>query len=306
MNIWLCSVDKDKDLRESLMSNIQNLVGVKLNPEIPDLVIVILTVNSNTDNNFLADVKYYIDMGKRNDGVPIVLPALFDISFQKVDDIFRRLSFIVMNYKYNTVQLNELINVIKYYEGKLDIINNAISNEKKIEKITKKADDFVDRSINKLEKRESINKRNAYLCYIFAFVSLVISICFTFWKVGYFFNNSDLTLSIQIQMGLSSIIAITLIIALSKFTFMLGKNFMVESLRNFDRIHAIEFGRFFLSSFGNNAKWEEVERVFKDWNIDYGSSFKNQTNSDYDPELLKYTTELLKLVPHLNQKNNKN
>jgi hypothetical protein len=68
---------------------------------------------------------------------------------------------------------------------------------------------------------------------------------------------------------------------------------MVESIRSFDRIHAISFGRFYLSAFEEGVTREEFLKIFSTWNIDNGATiFRTQSSADYDPKL----TELFAAV----------
>jgi hypothetical protein len=84
--------------------------------------------------------------------------------------------------------------------------------------------------------------------------------------------------------------------AVARLAFVLGKSFMVESLRNGDRAHAISFGRFYLQAFGSRADWAEIKEAFQHWNIDSGSSFSSQSPSDVDPIVVQAAVEIVKAV----------
>ena len=71
---------------------------------------------------------------------------------------------------------------------------------------------------------------------------------------------------------------------------------MVEALRNADRRHAISFGEFYLRAYGANADWKEVKEAFQHWNIDKGSHFLGQNNSEFDPQIFQLAIEIAKAV----------
>ena len=74
---------------------------------------------------------------------------------------------------------------------------------------------------------------------------------------------------------------------------LLGKSFMVEAIRNGDRIHAISFGKFYIKAYGRVASRQEIREVLSNWNIDSGSSFHTQDSKEIDPNVYG-AVELLK------------
>ena len=72
------------------------------------------------------------------------------------------------------------------------------------------------------------------------------------------------------------------IIALSRFFFLLGKSFMVESVRAYNRAHAMHFGKLYLQIYKENFDWTELKDVLKTWNIDSGSAFINLDAKDLE------------------------
>ena len=96
--------------------------------------------------------------------------------------------------------------------------------------------------------------------------------------------------------AVSGLIVIGMLTAVARLAFVLGRSFMVESLTNGDRAHAISFGRFYLQAFGEKAEWAEIKEAFQHWNTDRGSSFSAQTGADVDPVVLQIATEVAKSV----------
>lgn len=48
---------------------------------------------------------------------------------------------------------------------------------------------------------------------------------------------------------------------------------MRESLKNADRMHAINFGNFYVQSYGAAAEWTQVKEAFENWNITSSNAF---------------------------------
>lgn len=157
------------------------------------------------------------------------------------------------------------------------------------------AADFVQKSLSELQEREASFRRLAYLCYSVAYLTLVATVGLGIWRT---LVQVPATRDWQVfaQLATPGVIVLSLLIGLAKYAFTLGKSFMVEALRNADRRHAISFGAFFLRGFGATAKWPEVKDAFQNWNIDSGSHFISQNQSDFDPQILLLAMELAKGV----------
>jgi len=163
------------------------------------------------------------------------------------------------------------------------------------EQVEKSAADFVSKALSDLSKREKSYKFQAYLWYVLSYIALLSSVGFGVWKA----SNVDLsnaTWQAIAQVGVSGVIIIGLMIALAKYSFNLGKSFMVEAIRNADRRHAISFGEFYLKAFGDKSSRDEIRDVFKEWNIDRGSFFINQKADDFDPQLIQIIAEVVKTI----------
>jgi hypothetical protein len=55
------------------------------------------------------------------------------------------------------------------------------------------------------------------------------------------------------------LVLITLFVALAKYCFSYSQSFMHESLKSTERRHAINFGKFYLESYGVNADWGQIK-----------------------------------------------
>ncbi|KMN32754.1 hypothetical protein VI26_16680 [Chromobacterium sp. LK1] len=75
------------------------------------------------------------------------------------------------------------------------------------------------------------------------------------------------------------LVAIALLAGLAKYAFLLGNSYMQEALKNADRRHAINFGKFYLESYGAAAEWSQVKEAFEHWNITGTNAFKRAEES---------------------------
>jgi hypothetical protein len=153
-------------------------------------------------------------------------------------------------------------------------------------KVQEKLDEYISPVLRDLEKRDRFYRRTAYVCYSFALFALSIGLVYACVKAIQT-PPPVTTWEPIVQHVIASIIVIALLGAVTRLAFLLGKSFMVESLRNGDRIHAISFGQFYLRAFGDKVEWTEVKEAFQHWNIDKGSSFIGQNAADVDPQILQ-------------------
>jgi hypothetical protein len=165
-------------------------------------------------------------------------------------------------------------------------------------RVAKTAADYVNESISSLEKRATADRRLSHLWYGLGFACLVSGVGYGLWRVHILLSESPETFGWTkfAALTLLSIVVISLLIALSRYAFMLGKAFMAEALRNADRMHAISFGRFYLNAFAEAADWAQVKEAFQHWNIDRGSTFLAQEISQFDPKLLETAVEIAKVL----------
>jgi hypothetical protein len=163
---------------------------------------------------------------------------------------------------------------------------------------------FIEKSLIDLKNRESQYRRAAKYWYGVAYGTLAIGLAIALWRAltlpGHLSNWFDLA-------GFAAIGAVVLglLVAVARFAFMLGKSYMVEALRNSDRIHAISFGEFYLRAFPDQLEWSQVKDAFQHWNIDKGSSFLGQTSQDFDIEVFKAAVAIAESLKTSKEKKDK-
>ena len=166
----------------------------------------------------------------------------------------------------------ELPEIARIYDLDAKRINEVIENEG----IT-----YLDSCIEEHNEREKRNKFIGYVCYGLSFLFLISMLLFTLFHINRLFD-ADFHLEKAIAVGVSIVIISAVIIALSRFFFLLGKSFMVESVRAYNRAHAMRFGKLYLQIYKENFDWTELKDVLKTWNIDSGSAFINLDAKDLE------------------------
>jgi len=144
----------------------------------------------------------------------------------------------------------------------------------------------------KLEKNEKTNRHLAYFSYSVSILFLALIVILGIIKSNNY-TNVEMDLCSNIFLSLHNVVILTVLAALSRLSFILGKSFIVEAIRNGDRIHAISFGKFYIQAYGKQASRQEIREVLGEWNIDKGSSFHTQDAKEIDPNILGIL-ELLK------------
>ena len=191
--------------------------------------------------------------------------------------------------------------------GLISNISNAVENivgatlakeEKRKERrelLERVASDFIEKSQENLQKRERSYKNQANIWYFVSCSVLILGAGTSFWRAASI-NYNESNLFSLLEVVVLGAISVGLIVGIAKFAFTLGKSFMVESLRNADRSHAISFGEFYLRSYGSDSDWTELKEAFQHWNIDTGSVFSSQKAEDFDPKVLETALALAKLL----------
>jgi hypothetical protein len=151
----------------------------------------------------------------------------------------------------------------------------------------KHIDDYVSTELELLVRRSELFGERANVCYKRCWWILSGAVSFAaFRAVTSSFFPADTWLHV-VQNTASSVIVLAILAATSRFAFVMGKSYMVESIRNNNRRHAIYFGQVYLKAFGDKVTWAEAKEAFQSWNIDIGSSFLTQNPYDIDPQVVQ-------------------
>lgn len=180
------------------------------------------------------------------------------------------------------------------YQKKID--DDKASKKAAEEKVQTKLSEYLKETLVTLRTAKRTNQVTAYVFYTLSVLPLGVAIirAVYFSRLGDMLSQNPISLAIT---AFSQLVVIILLISISKLFFSLGKSFMVESVRNSDRIHAISFGKFFLDAYGYTATREEVLKAFSAWNIDDGrTGFRDISGADYDPKFNTYLDEVKDII----------
>lgn len=159
-----------------------------------------------------------------------------------------------------------------------------LETERLTESIETDGYQYLESTIADLKKQATTNKCIAFFCYVTSFIGLAAMLFFTYRRFCTFaYTNAVVDIHYTIILCLEAVILSALVVALSRFLFLLGKSFMVESIRFFDRAHAIGLGRLYLKLYKEKFQWNELRDVLASWNIDSGSAFRHLDAKDIEP-----------------------
>lgn len=200
--------------------------------------------------------------------------------------------------------LHAIVDPDRDAEKEADAIERAISafagrraaREERAAAVQANAADYVVVAIKSLIVLERRNRFFGTAWYVVGFAALVGGVLFGAYGVTQLEAAPDRQWIAFAMLTLKAVVLIGLVGACAKYAFTLGRSYIGESLKSADRIHAIEFGRFYLQAFGTKATWPELKEVFQHWNIDRGSTFSTLDTSQFDPKVIESLVELTKLV----------
>lgn len=166
-------------------------------------------------------------------------------------------------------------------------------SRKKIEKTSK---DYVSEAISALEEKgrtyHSISKRWS----IVGALALASGIGFFVYVSLYFVDGIKNTVTWEaiVFAVFRGVVALAMFAALAKYSFMLSTSYMQEALKNSDRCHAINYGKFYLETYGAAAEWNQVKEAFEQWNIIGTNAFSKQNEPELKASSLNDLVSLVK------------
>ena len=159
-----------------------------------------------------------------------------------------------------------------------------LETERLTESIETDGYQYLENTISELEKQAKTNKIIAFMCYFASFAVMAAMLYFTYKRFCTFaYTEAIIDIHYAIVLCIEAIVLSALAVSLSRFLYLLGKSFMVEAIRFFDRAHAIGLGRLYLKLYKGKFKWDELRDVLQSWNIDAGSAFRNLDAKDIEP-----------------------
>ncbi|MGR9344367.1 hypothetical protein ACU8NW_07055 [Rhizobium leguminosarum] len=175
---------------------------------------------------------------------------------------------------------------------------DAVKKREEVRRDAVRADvsEFVEEAIKTQKKAEADNRFLAHIWYISGviFLGAVLALT-TVLMLSAIDKSSDPSASAivpAIAIVVLNLVIVGVFAALARYAYSLGKSYMTEALKSADRIHAIQFGKFYLKAYGDRLSPTEVKDAFQHWNIDRTSTFASLDPSHIDPQLLSLLTQL--------------
>ncbi|MBB5214415.1 hypothetical protein [Parapusillimonas granuli] len=179
-------------------------------------------------------------------------------------------------------------------------------NEESRKKIERTSKDYVADALETLDQKEAQFHKMSKIWSGIGAGSLVAAIAFfAYVTLSTAISVPDpVTWEFLAFAVFKGLVAIALLAGLAKYSFVLGNSYMQEALKNGDRRHAINFGKFYLESYGAAAEWSQVKEAFEHWNITGTNAFKRSDDSMPDIGALEKAIGLVeragKALPKLN------
>jgi len=170
-------------------------------------------------------------------------------------------------------------------ETELQETRRALQQEKELyqeesrKKIERTSKDYVSEALELLGKKESeFHNRSKFWGAIGA-ASLAGGLIFFGYVTVTSFSiiPNPVTWEFIIFALFKGLIAVALFAALAKYSLLFSNSYMREALKNADRRHAINFGKFYLESYGAAADWTQIKEAFEHWNITGDNAFSSKS-----------------------------
>lgn len=167
-------------------------------------------------------------------------------------------------------------------------------SEESRRKIESTSKDYVADALDFLDRKEKQFHRISKVWSFVGAVSLVAGISFFMYVT----LSSAVALPTQITWEFltfsvfKGVVAVALLAGLAKYSFLFSSSYMQEALKNADRRHAINFGKFYLESYGAAADWSQIKEAFEHWNISGANAFSRPDEGMPDVATLEKAVSL--------------
>ncbi|OMQ41060.1 HNH endonuclease [Pseudomonas putida] len=209
-----------------------------------------------------------------------------------------------------TVALQEqLNNAIKEKESKIALALEELEREKEKyreesrNKIESRSSAYVNEALSSLDSSAKTYHSKGRNWSIAGSLALILGV-----GTGLYFGVLGLT-PIQGQteipwsqvtfFAFKGVIVIGLFIALAKYCFTYSQSFTHEAIKNSERKHAINFGKFYLETYGAEAEWSQIKEAFEHWNINSSSAFSGNDADKFDPKIFDKAVQIAEAVQKL-------
>jgi hypothetical protein len=162
-----------------------------------------------------------------------------------------------------------------------------------------KAAEFVDDALGSLSSNgkrfEIIGSVWAIAGLLAVIAGLILAFILSQQGTNSIVANKDISWALILFFTAKGAILLGLVVAVVRLCSKMARNYLHESIKNGERRHAINYGKFYLSTYGAGTDSEKLKDVFSQWNIEGTSAFSEKDDSP--PDTLKFDlTEVSKTV----------
>ncbi|MEZ9899816.1 HNH endonuclease [Vibrio breoganii] len=204
-----------------------------------------------------------------------------------------------MQMKIERDEIKKLQSKVKAQELQLEKEKDKYREESR-KSIEQKSSAYVNDALNVLEGKESQYHNISRLWSICGAISIAAGIfILSYLGVEGFAileKKDDVSWSFLLLITFKGLIVVGLFVALAKYSFTFSQSYMHESLKNSERRHAINFGKFYLESYGADADWSQIKEAFEHWNISSNTAFSNNKADSFDPKTLENAASIIQAV----------
>ena len=269
-----------------------------------DVFLVLITENSVNSQSVTSEIeaaKAYVNLLSNE---KLFIPIVFDQI--KIPLIIQEIQAIIG-------ERNSIDEIVSRIRQAMDsFFGRKVAAEEKREErklqIETTAANYVEEAIQQLKERENNLGSKANIWNVIGWGSLVSGVVVAVALLILTIIGSEGSAMGWPEfafLSLKSLVIVALLVASAKYAFSLAKSYMIESLKNADRIHAISFGKFFLQAFGDNVDAKEVKEVFQHWNISNTSSFTELDSDNFDPKIVEAILSIADVVKKVDSKSKK-
>jgi hypothetical protein len=157
-------------------------------------------------------------------------------------------------------------------------------NEESRKKIERTSKDYVSEALELLGKKESEFHNRSKAWGAIGAGALIGGLTFFGYVTIASFSSlpNPVTWEFIAFSVFKGLIAVVLFAALAKYSLLFSNSYMREALKNADRRHAINFGKFYLESYGAAADWAQIKEAFEHWNISGENAFSKPEDRKLD------------------------
>jgi hypothetical protein len=183
---------------------------------------------------------------------------------------------------------------IEQEKAKADLIRQKEQYEAEFQtRMEAKSAEFVDDALGSLRSNgrrfEIIGSAWAIAGLLAVIAGLVLAFILAQGGTASIVANKDISWALILFFAAKGAILLGLVVAVVRLCSKMARNYLHESIKNGERRHAINYGKFYLGTYGAGTDGEKLKDVFSQWNIEGKSAFSERDATVPVPPKLEVT-----------------